>query len=523
MPAGNPVHTNVYSMDLPGEKFSASARSLANPLLWTLFILYLILAGFTIAHHEMWGDEIHSWNIAKGSVGIVDLVSNSRYEGHPPAWYLILWSISKFSHDLVYVQLVHLVIASLSVFLVLFFSTLPLSSRILIPFGYFFLFEYAVLSRNYAIGVLLVLLICIVIRKDFRYKLPLYYFLLFLLTNTHLQSILLAASLHIYFLVYSYGQNKTKSIIAAHALLGILVALPALYFIFPPADSQLDTQFWMDRWSIQRLSAFGRGPLQAFLPIPAWWNYHSWNTQFLIEARNSYSILRYINQLVMLTLLAMVFFILRKNRESMVLFATNLVLTLVIAILVITLGAARHTGFLYIAFIAAWWLYCSEKAPGKRAGWLVNILLVLQLIGGAYAVVKDIRHPFSNSYRVKELLNRIPPGEKAVTDYWTLNSIAAFADTSFYCIDLQKEISFVLWNQELAAVLKRQSRYAEGIHDYFQKEGVKSVYMLSLASPESFFHIDPQLEKSFHVELVEKIEGAIEKAGNLYLYKISGY
>ncbi|HEX5654361.1 MAG TPA: hypothetical protein VFX58_14865 [Chitinophagaceae bacterium] len=521
MPAGHPVHTNAYSMKLPGETFPGSARSLANPLLWTLFILYLILAGFTIAHHEMWGDEIHSWNIAKGSAGIVDLVRNSRYEGHPPAWYLILWSISKLSHDLVYVQLIHLVIAALSVFLVLFFSPLPLSSRIMIPFGYFFLFEYTVLSRNYAIGILLALCICIIIRKNFNYKLLLYYLLLFLLTNTHLQSILLAASLHVYFLVFTYEQNKRKDLIAAHVLLGILVALPALYFIFPPADSQLDTQFWMNRWSIQRLTAFGRGPLQAFLPIPAWWNYHSWNTQFLIEARNNYSVLRYINQLMVLTLLAMVFFILRKNQKSLLLFATNLALTLVIAIFVITLGAARHAGFLYIAFIAAWWLYCSETAAGNRTRWLVNILLVIQLIGGAYAVVKDIQHPFSNAYRVKELLSRIPPGEKAVTDYWTLNSIAAFADSSFYSIDLQKEISFVLWNKELGEALKKEHRYYEGVRHYFQKEGINRVYMLSLASPIAFSGIDPQLPKSFHVELVEKIEGAIEKAGNLYLYRIS--
>src|SRR6185503_14787340 len=159
------------------------------------------------AHHEMWGDEIHSWNIAKGSRGFFGLINNSRYEGHPPAWYVILWSISKFTHNLAYVQAVHLIIASLSVFLILFFSPFPLSTRVLIPFGYFFLFEYAVLSRNYAIGVLLAICICLLIRKKFRYKLILYYVLLFLLSNTHLLAILLAGSLHLYFLLFLNEQN----------------------------------------------------------------------------------------------------------------------------------------------------------------------------------------------------------------------------------------------------------------------------------------------------------------------------
>lgn len=123
------TNKNSFSAGIPGCHFS---RPFASPALWVTFILYLILAGYTIASHEMWGDEIHSWNIAKGSAGFFDLIGNSRYEGHPPFWYVILWSISKFTHELVYVQAVHLIIASLSVFLILFFSPLPFTTRVLI-------------------------------------------------------------------------------------------------------------------------------------------------------------------------------------------------------------------------------------------------------------------------------------------------------------------------------------------------------------------------------------------------------
>ena len=103
---------------------------------------------------EMWGDEIHSWNIAKGSAGYLDLIHNTRYEGHPPVWYTILWTISKFTHNLAYVQMVHWFIASLSMSCTFFFTN-AVFSRVLIPFGYYFLYEYSVLSRNYAIGILL--------------------------------------------------------------------------------------------------------------------------------------------------------------------------------------------------------------------------------------------------------------------------------------------------------------------------------------------------------------------------------
>ena len=39
----------------------------ASPVLWAVFILYVVVAAYTMAHHELWGDEIHSWNIATGS------------------------------------------------------------------------------------------------------------------------------------------------------------------------------------------------------------------------------------------------------------------------------------------------------------------------------------------------------------------------------------------------------------------------------------------------------------------------
>ncbi|HET6722260.1 MAG TPA: hypothetical protein VFH07_05895, partial [Chitinophagaceae bacterium] len=141
-------------------KINVSQIPSARLKLWLIFFLYVIISGFAIANHELWGDEIHSWNIAKASGSISDLIYNSRYEGHPPVWYLFLWSISKFTHNLAYVQITQLIIASSVIFLVLFYSPFPFITRILIPFGYYFLFEYGILSRNYAIGVLPAFGIC---------------------------------------------------------------------------------------------------------------------------------------------------------------------------------------------------------------------------------------------------------------------------------------------------------------------------------------------------------------------------
>src|SRR6266498_233586 len=73
--------------DSSAKNLIRKGSSLTNPVLWIIFGFCLLVFGYTMAHHELWFDEIHSWNIAKGSGSFVDLISNIRYEGHPPLWY----------------------------------------------------------------------------------------------------------------------------------------------------------------------------------------------------------------------------------------------------------------------------------------------------------------------------------------------------------------------------------------------------------------------------------------------------
>ena len=487
------------------------------------FILYSFIAAIAMIRHEPWGDEVHSWNIAKGSGSFLELIANTRYEGHPPLWYSILWAISKFSHDFTYVQTVHLIIAISSVFIIIFLSPFSLTTRLLMPFGYYFLFEYAVISRNYAVGVFLGLCLCVVIRKSSRFKTALYYLLLFLMTNSHLLAILLGASLHLYFLMIHWEQKKNIWVTILHGFLGLIVALPALYFIFPPSDSQLNATFWINRWSYHNVTAFIQAPLFAFIPIPAWWHYNSWNTQFLIEAKTALNIFKVINLLVAIAILLLVTSIFRRNKKALSVFSGNLLLSFIVAVAIFPMTAERYAGFLFIGFIVAYWLYASETILSQRNNQLVNGLLIIQLLGCVFIVPKDLSQPFSNAYRVNELLDEVPARERIVTDYWAMNTISTFTDKAFYCIDLQKSISFIQWNSDLGRMHSRQHRYAEGVNTYFRANGVNQVYMISTGSPSILLKVDSQLFKSYQVSLFDRREGAIEKGGNLYLYKIASY
>jgi hypothetical protein len=499
------------TMPIPGP--SVKERT----LLRTTFVLYALLLVYAGLHHEVWGDEVHSWNIAKGSSSYPDLLANRRYEGHPPAWYTLLWLITRFTHQVLAMQVMQWLIALGIVWIILFKAPLALSTRILLPFGYYFLFEYGLLSRNYALGVLIAFCICLILRKDFRFKLVIYYGLLFGLSNVHLLTLLLAGSIHLYFLGLIRQKQKRPAALFLHALLGLLVIIPAIIFIRIPSDSEVDMSAWTHSWNIRQLADFYQPLYRAFLPIPAWWKYHFWNTEFLLDANLPQTFLL----IIAVFLLGYLFFILRKSRRSMLFLATNLVLSYILSVTAFSLSTARHAGFLFIGLIIAWWLYRDRPSapPDHRSTFMLNILLFIQAIAGIFAVSKDIQLPFSNTWQVPALIKEIPSGEKPVTDYWTMNAVVAFTDKPVYCLDLQQDISFILFDRRLTPIDHDPHRYTDGLQQLFRKNGNHTAYMLSLSSPQLLNRVDTLLAKSCRLTLIDKREGAIEPGSNLYLYR----
>ena len=488
-------------------------------LLWIIFIVYAAVSGCTMTRHEPWTDELHSWNIAKGSGSYAELVFNRRYEGHPPGWYSVLWCVSKYTHNVHSMQVVQWVLSCMVVFVLLFASPFPDTIKMLLPFGYFFLFEYAVFSRNYVLGILCAFCICYVMRKEFRFKPVLYYAALFCMSNIHLLALLLGGCLHLYFLLFNIEQRKKTALVVLHAFFGALIMLSALYWMQLPADAGIDAVAGFP--DPDRVLSSLEAPLRAFMPVPAWWNTHFWNTQFLLEARDDSGMGRTLCILVSAACIALTFFILRKNKKSLALFGANTLLTLLVGMLALSLTSTRYTGFIYIGFIAALWLYCYEAPLAINRKRIVTILLLVQLAAGVFAVIKDIGRPFSQLGRVNELVKKVPAGQQWVTDYWTMNTVVAYTDKPAYCVDMQMPLSFVTWGPDLKLLESYPNRYTTGIKEVFRQRAIQTVYMISLAPPEMLYEADSLLAVSYHTELVDKRDGAIEKGSNLYLYRIT--
>lgn len=506
-------------MNLPGIA-NKNVSPPARIILWLTLGVYIFVACYTMLHHEPWGDELHSWNLAKGSNTFPDLIQNRKYEGHPPVWHIILWLISRFTHNPLYMQLVHVVIAISAVFLLLFYSPFSTVVKVLIPFGYYFIFEYAILSRNYIPGVWAGFLICIILTKQFRLKVLLYYVLLMVMSYTHLFAMVLAGSLHVYFIM-SVMEDKRKRALMIHLFLGAIVFLSAIYFIKPPANNDLALASWMDSWNTDRLAIAAQSPLRAFVPLPAWWKFHFWNQHFLLELHAQYKILKFVSPLVSLGLLFLITYILKGERKSLILFILNVAVTFIIGN-IYPLTTQRYVGFIFVGFIIACWLHLKDKPMVKSKHAIIVILLAIQIISGIFVAVKDIRLPFSNNYRIKELLDKVPPGGKVVTDYWALISANAYMDKAYYCVDLEKEYTFIQWGSDMVDMRKKPYRYYTGVHNLFLKQqGLQALYLISNSSPEVLLSIDKKLFTEYNVAIIGQQNDAIEKWSNLYLYRIS--
>lgn len=489
-----------------------------SPLPWGIFILYLLLAAWGIARHELWGDEIHAWNIAKGSRSLWQLLQSTRYEGHPPLWHLFLFSLSRFTTDPSFMQALHFVIATLVCWMLVFESPFPLLTKILLPFGYFFLYEYGVMSRNYALAILLILLLVVVIRKRSAALQWLYFILLFLLSLTHIYGIFMAACLHLYFIMMEMEKNRLKWV---PAFVGFLLLLPAAWFVFPPSDGETNLQFFLGRWEFSQAVITIQAPLRAWIPVPAWWEPHCWNTEFLLQWQQQWRWLRFVTPLLSIGILLLAASVLKRDRKSLYLFAVNCLLTLGFSAVIFPASTLRYTGFLFVGWIAAWWLSCAEQEPLKKENRIVHSLLVIQLIGTVIMLPKDLRQPFSQLPAINQLLASAPSGIPVITDYWTLNAVAAFTNRSMYCIDLRKEISFVVWGRDFALIRQQQNRYDSGIREWFRRSRAGAVCMISTGSPLQLKKLDPLFMDNYRPVLIGELEGSIEKGSDLYLYQIT--
>ena len=137
-------------------------------------LLYLCLRSVVSFFHEPWFDESVAWLIARDSSIWDILFEIPHYEGHPPLWHLILVPFAKtgMPYELS-LSVVSLLFTGTAIFLIEKYAPFPRIVKWILPFTYFFFYQYSVISRPYSVMMLAIVLLAMAHKK--RNEKPVYY------------------------------------------------------------------------------------------------------------------------------------------------------------------------------------------------------------------------------------------------------------------------------------------------------------------------------------------------------------
>jgi hypothetical protein len=323
-------------------------------------------------------------------------------------------------------QLVHLLLATAAAYVFVRHAPLGRRERVLFVCGYFPCFEYAVVSRHYAAGALLLWLAAAGARSR-RPALAVGAALALLCQTTVYGYILAVAFAAGWLLDRRRRRGELPPLAAGDAAAGLVLALAgavAGLVQLAPAPGTSFAPSWRFHWDpALALRALGL-PWRGMVPLPVP-GLHFWNTNVLDRWRA-------VEAAAGVALLVLAAALLWRRRAALVAFgvgATGLVAFGYLKLM----GQVRYDGHFWLLFAAALWLGgglpregakapCAmnprsafrraTSAPGSegsgrrwRGGALLALLLV-HLAAAVHASVMDLRHPFSNAAAAADRLRR---------------------------------------------------------------------------------------------------------------------
>ena len=280
-------------------------------------------------------DEAHAWNIAR-YLSPAEIFAVSKTEGHPFLWYFLLMPLAKFNFLYPYALYFLNLILILSAFYLLYkYAPFPTYIKYLITFSAPFLQLYTAFARSYSLTILLLFTALALYPK--RHQKQLFYlFTLFLLANTSLIGIFLALSLGCIYLFENlqnyYSSAKQNFRPLFYTLNFALIECLFLILQFYDYDRNIP-QYTPISNSLQLDITKALAPL----------NIYTYTALFI------YSLILFI-----------------KNHAYSAFFLLITFYTqLIILFTSIYHGAIHHHLFLYIGFIAAFWLSASNRTLTK--------------------------------------------------------------------------------------------------------------------------------------------------------------
>jgi hypothetical protein len=419
-------------------------------------------------------------------------------------WSLILYTLTGVTRNPVAMQMVHLLIATFSAFIFLRFAPFNKLLRGLFIFGYFPFFEYATISRNYAVGILFLFIFCAYFGKDFKKRnYLLLSVILFLMCQCNAFSAILAIALAITvfvepallkdFTVYRSGRFYASILIFTTGL-----AISIIQMI-PPADSFFYHPNTTARIILIGIAASISHLWDAFIPIPRI-EPTFWMTNvltYLPVQQDMISVLSLIASagLFLFSLCSVV----RKKIPAVYYFLSVVGITAFCSIFYA--GSLRHKGHYYFAYVTALWIggYYPIKefaTPSvnrffsffeKNKNYFVTAVFSIGVISALIANTLDYIYPFSASKETADYIKQNNLQNMTIAGHmdFAADAVSGYLDKSFYYPGENRIGTFGLWTTKRKKL--NMSTALEAIAQF--RDTVKEDVLLVLNGPPPYFKI----------------------------------
>ena len=435
-------------------ELAARLRALTPDLLFSLLVVY---NAFRLLHHDMWRDELQAFMLAAASATPLELFAKLKYEGHPGLWHLLLWVITRFTSDPIWMQVAHLMIA-LGIWLLIWrLSPFRPLEKLLLLLSYFLFWEYFVVSRSYALGVLLGLGF-VAMRTHRPGQLFWPWVLLGLLANTSVFGTLWSLVMGGFFAAQHWQKWRAMlrgaGLYAAFMALAIATMIPASDFALYAAKPNLGSG------NLDIALNFVAG---AFLPFYAPFMPEALNmiggpaarlaaTPWGLETDSQLvALLAWLPEYAVVGLLLAVpllvcFSIMRVSWRTAE-FTVVYVGLLLFAQLWSFAGAPRHSGIIFIALIGTVWTWRSAVLPARPMATLWIALLVINVLGGLTTLTSGL-YPFSQGRNAAAWLkhHHLEGVLLMATPDFAASSVAAYLRQPIYYLNSENFGTYVEWS-----------------------------------------------------------------------------
>ncbi|MCB9170623.1 MAG: hypothetical protein H6597_07945 [Flavobacteriales bacterium] len=414
----------------------------------TAWALYTLVVAIGVARGGMWLDEMQVWCLARDHHSVHDLLHALRNEGHPPLWPLLVHGLTLLTHRPLVMGVLHGLFAVVTAWIILFRAPWPILFRVLAVFGYFVLFEYAVIARNYGPGMcfLFIALLAHDTERPWTTMLA-----LMALAMTHYWGIVVAGA---WAITGTFQRGIDR---AERARLITVLAVATCAFILAWPGDHLPYTPDVHRLSIATLpDEIGRMLGQLFLPFPDLARPRPWNTTWL---HNTYT---HVNEVLGYFCLGLAIACIRTEGRWLVFFLLVALGTLAFPVLAPFQGL-RYYGPILLGLLAVLWMRPASLHGIRRI--VILALVALQVPGALAMTWIGLRTPRSTAEQVVDwyLGSRYKGLPIMVHPYQAAPAISGYLDRSVFCPATGSLVSYYDWTrpryrlqpQDLAQVLRR--------------------------------------------------------------------